>query len=203
MDDEDGIEIIEHGTAYQGYFRIDRYRLRHRVFEAGWSPEMTREVFERGHAVVVLPYDPVLDRVVMIEQFRIGAFTAPDFSPFQTEVVAGMVDSGQTAEEAARRETKEETGLEAQDLFFVNRFLVSPGGTSESLHFYCARVDSAGAGGVHGDEGEHEFMRVFTASATEAFAMLEDGRITNAVTIIALQWLKLNHASLRDKWRAA
>ena len=69
-------EILEKTRVYDGFFKIDRYRLRHRLHAGGWSGVMTREVFERGHAAAVLPYDPERDAVVLIEQFRIGAYAA-------------------------------------------------------------------------------------------------------------------------------
>ena len=197
MDDND-VEIIEQKNLYKGYFKIDGYRLRHRIFDQGWSGEISRDLFERGHAVGVLPYDPALDQVVLIEQFRIGGQAADGFSPWQIEAVAGMIDPGQTPEEAAMRETFEETGLHPQELLFVNR--ASPGCMSESLHCYCAKVDAQGAGGIYGEAGEGEFVRAFAHPAEDAFAMTVDGRVANSVTLIALQWLQLNRDELRDRW---
>ncbi|MBT7510312.1 MAG: ADP-ribose diphosphatase, partial [Rhodospirillaceae bacterium] len=74
--DDPAIEIIERQTAFQGYFRIEQFALRHRTYSGGWTPEVKVELFERGNTVVVLPYDPVRDTVVLIEQFRIGAYVA-------------------------------------------------------------------------------------------------------------------------------
>jgi ADP-ribose pyrophosphatase len=198
--DESDVEIIDHANLYQGYFKIDHYRLRHRIFDRGWSGEISRDLFERGHAVGVLPYDPDLDQVVLIEQFRIGGHAAPGFSPWQIEAVAGMIEPGQTPEQAAERETLEETGLEVMELHFVNRYLTSPGCTSESLHGFCARVDSSQAGGIFGETDEHEFVRAFALPAQDAFAMTEDGRVANAVTMIALQWLELNRDEMLRRW---
>ncbi len=198
--DESDVEIIGRENLYSGYFKIDGYRLRQRIFDRGWSGEISRDLFERGHAVGVLPYDPDLDQVVLIEQFRIGGLAAPGFSPWQIEAVAGMIEPGQTPEQAARRETLEETGLRVLDLLFVNRYLTSPGCTSESLHCYCARVDSAGAGGIFGEAEEGEYMRAFAHPAEDAFAMVVDGRVANGVTMIALQWLELNRDDLRRRW---
>src|SRR6516164_3959095 len=124
------IELLEKTEAYKGYFRIVRYRLRHRLFAGGWSGEVRREVFERGHAVGVLPYDPAADAVVLIEQFRIGAFVA-HMDPWLTEVVAGIIEEGESPEAVARRETREEAGIEIQGLLPMCRYIVSPGGSSE------------------------------------------------------------------------
>jgi ADP-ribose pyrophosphatase len=203
----DDVEIVDHQIAYRGYFRIDRYRLRHRAFAGGWSGEMVREVFERGHAVGVLLYDPGRagagnDRVVLIEQFRIGAYTA-GWQPWLTEVVAGIIDPDESPEQVARRETFEETGCEALDLVHICDYLASPGGTSETISLFCARVDSAAAGEIRGLAHEHEDIRVKVLSADEALALLEHNRLGNAVTIIALAWFARHREALRQRWSGA
>src|SRR5215468_4708489 len=175
------IELLERSEQYRGYFRIVRYRFRHELFGGGWSGEVRREVFERGHAVGVLPYDPAADSLVLIEQFRIGAYVA-GMDPWLTEVVAGIIEDDEAPEEVARREAREEAGLEIQALIPMCRYVVSPGGTSESVRLYCGRVDSRGAGGVHGLAEEHEDIRVLVLPYAEAMAWLEDGRISNAVS---------------------
>jgi len=193
------VETVERRTVYDGYFRIDRYRLRHRLHAGGWSGEMTREVFERGHAVGVLPYDPVRDEVVLLEQFRVGALAA-GWTPWLIEIVAGIVEEGETAEDVARREAMEEAGCQVAELVHLHDYLVSPGGTSESVTLFAGRVDSAGAGGIHGLDHEHEDIRVFTLPADEALDLLARGSIRNALAVIALQWLALNRNELRKKW---
>jgi ADP-ribose diphosphatase len=198
MDHAD-FDLIEKATVFQGYFRIDRYRFRHRLFAGGWSGEVKREVFERGHAVVVLPYDPERDAVVMIEQFRIGA-AAAGVPMWQLEVVAGIIDAGETPEAVARREAREEANCEILDLLPICHYLVSPGGTTETVRLFCGRVDSRGLGGIHGLPHEHEDIRVEVVPFAEARDRLENGRIGNAPTIIALQWLILNRDALRARW---
>ena len=195
----DGVELLDKSERYSGFFRINRYRLRHRLFAGGWSGVIEREVFERGHAVGVLPYDPVADSVVLIEQFRIGALVA-GMNPWLIEVVAGIVEEGETPEEVARRETQEEAGLEIQALMPMCRYLVSPGGSSESVRLYCGRVDSRGAAGIHGLAEEHEDIRVDRVAYEEAMHLLEEGRVTNSVSLIALQWLALHRDRVRAAW---
>jgi ADP-ribose pyrophosphatase len=195
----DGVEIVAHETAYQGYFRIDRYRIRHRLFAGGISPEIRREVFERGHAVAVILYDPVLDAVVLIEQFRVGALTA-DFPPWVTEIVAGIIDPGEEPADVARRETTEETGCEILDLVPVHRYLVSPGCSSESVTLFCARVDASNAGGIHGLENEGEDIRVSVVPMEKALHDLASGRVNTSLGLIGVQWLALNRESLRKRW---
>lgn len=173
------IEILERTTRYQGYFRIDFYRLRHRLFAGGWSGEVHREVFERGHAAGVLPYDPVADALVLIEQFRIGAMLA-ELPAWQIEVVAGIIEPGEAPEAVARREAVEEAGCEVRDLIPIHRYTVSPGGTSESCQLYCGRVDSRGIGGVHGVAAEHEDIRVDVFPYAEAMRLLETTRVVSS-----------------------
>ena len=199
MTDKD-VEILEQTEAFKGYFRVDRYRLRHRLFSGGWSPEITREVFERGHAAAILPYDPVRDAVVLIEQFRIGAYAA-GHKPWLLEIVAGIIEDGEPAEEVVRREAVEEAGCTVTDLVPISTYLVSPGGTSESISIFCGRVDSRRLGGIHGLAEEHEDIRVVVTPFAEAEDMLRAGQIDNATALISLQWLALNRARLREIWK--
>lgn len=195
------VEIVERKTLFQGYSRVDRYRLRHEMFDGGMSDVITREVFERGHAAAALPYDPVRDEVVLLEQFRIGAHAA-GLDPWMVEIVAGIIDSGETPEDVVRREMVEEAGVRAVELEPIARLALTPGAVSETMHFYCARIDSSGAGGVFGLDHEGEDIRAFTLAAEEAIRLVIDGKIINGIAFIALQWLALNRAELRLKWRS-
>jgi ADP-ribose pyrophosphatase len=195
------VEIVDHSVCYDGFFRLEKYRLRHRLFRGGMSPVMSRELFERGHAVAVLLYDPERDEVVLLEQFRIGALREPG-GPWLLEIVAGMMEEGETPEDVAFRESEEETDVRPTDLEFICRYLVSPGGTSESIHLYCGRVRTEGVGGVCGLAHEAEDIRVTAVPFGTAHAMVRDGQINSAAPIIALQWLALNRESLRGRWRS-
>jgi len=193
------VEIVEKQTVFAGYFRIDRYRVRHSLFSGGISGIVQREVFERGHAVAVLPYDPVCDTVILIEQFRIGAVAA-GWEPWLLEIPAGIIDAGETSRAVAEREMQEETGCPVHGLVPIANYLVSPGGTSESLEIFCGRVDSSTAGGIHGLDHEDEDIKVIVLSVDEALDRLEKGEVRNAMTIVALQWLALNRVKLKDLW---
>lgn len=197
--DHNDVEILARETVYSGYFRIDRYRLRHRRHEGGWTGEITREVFERGHVAAVLPYDPERDAVLLIEQFRIGAYAAGE-PCWLTEIVAGVIDEGETAQSVARREMKEETGCAVTTLEPIGSYLSSPGGASENVALFVGRVDSRKAGGVHGLAGEEEDIQVLVRPWAEVELDLGRGLFTNAATLIALQWLALNRAGLRKRW---
>ena len=196
-------EIKDKTLSYRGFFRMEKYRLRHELFAGGWSPEITRECLERGHAVAVLLYDPDHDQVVLLEQFRVGALEFPG-GPWLLEIVAGIMDDPQeTTEEVARRETHEEAGGELLDLIPICHYLVSPGGTSESITLFCGRVDTSRIGGLQGVAEEHEDIRLHIVSRAEAFELRNTGRINSAAPIIALQWLELNRARLLERWGLA
>ncbi len=199
MDAKTDVEVLAKETVFQGYFRVDRYRLRHRTFAGGWSEEMVREVFERGHAVVVLLYDPDRDAVALIEQFRPGAYAA-GWHPWLMECVAGIIEDGEDPDDVARRETKEEAGAEPTDMIHIGDYLVTAGGSSESCKLYCARVDSSTISGLHGLAHEGEDIRVEVVSAAEALAMVRDGRVNNAMAALAIQWLTLDKDALRKRW---
>ena len=191
----DDVKITTKETVYQGYASVEYYTLRHRLFEGGWSPTFGRELLVRYNAVAVLPYDPITDKVILIEQFRIGALK-DDCSPWQLEVVAGVIDKDKTKEEIAHMELKEEAGLETDNLIRVHQYWTSPGCLSENVTLYCAIVDSNQADGIHGVDSENEDIKVHVMESSKAFEIVKSGRINNAFTIIALQWLELNKDTL-------
>lgn len=201
MSKPDAVEIIKKEAVYNGYFRINRYTLRHGLFAGGMSGTITREVFERGHAVGLLPYDPVHDAVVLIEQFRIGAYVA-GMEPWLVEIVAGIIEDGEAPDDVARRETLEEAGLTISELLPMCTYAVSPGGASESVRVFLGRVDSTHAGGIHGLNSEDEDIRVTAMPWSDAKRLLDDGKVTNALGIIALQWFALHRDEVRRRWRA-
>lgn len=198
----DAIEIIDRETAYHGFFRIDRYRLRHRLYSGGWSGELTREIFERGNAVAVLLYDPQRDALVLVEQFRLPAHLA-GVAAWQIEIVAGVIDRpGESAIDVVHREAKEEAGLAIEgEVLPIHRYLTSPGGSTETVSLYCGRVDAGDAGGIHGLADEQEDIKVVVKSYDETMALLRAGKIDNGFTIVALYWLAANRERLRREWR--
>lgn len=192
-------EIVQKEIVYQGFFRMLKYHFKHTRYAGGWSGTINREVFERGNCVAVLLYDPNTDQVVLIEQFRAGAFQRPD-RVWLVEIVAGAIEEGETAEEVAYRESLEEAGCEIEQLTEISQFYTTPGGSSERLTLYCGKVDSTQAGGIHGLDHEDEDILVRVVTFDEAYRMLEDGDIESAIPIIAIQWLALNKQKLREKW---
>ncbi|MHA8112178.1 ADP-ribose diphosphatase [Kosakonia cowanii] len=194
------VEIIARETLYTGFFSLVRYRFRHRLFNGGMSGEVQREIFERGHAAVLLPYDPVRDEVVLIEQIRIAAFDTSD-TPWLLEMVAGMIEAGESDEEVARREADEEAGLAVGRVKRMLSYLASPGGTSERTAVLVGEVDATQASGIHGLVDENEDIRVHVVSREQAYQWVEEGTIDNAASVIALQWLQLHYESLQNEWK--
>lgn len=195
------IDIIEKRTVFQGYFRVDAYTLRHALFDGGWSAPMSREVFERGHAAALLPYDPALRKFVLCEQFRAGAY-AGGMDPWQLEVVSGIIEDGEAPETVVRRETEEEAGRTVLDLWPVQRYLASPGGTSETIALYLGRISTEGAGGIFGLPGENEHIRAKVLGEDELKELMDAGALTNAATLILAQWFFLNRDRIRAQWKA-
>ncbi|CAH5458430.1 ADP-ribose diphosphatase [Enterobacter sichuanensis] len=194
------VEIIARETLYSGFFSMELYRFRHRLFNGEMSGEIRREIFERGHAAVLLPFDPVRDEVVLVEQIRIAAYDVSE-SPWLLEMVAGMIEEGESVEDVARREALEEAGLVVGRTKPVLSYLASPGGTSERLSIMVGEVDATTAEGIHGLADENEDIRVHVVSREQAYQWVEEGKIDNAASVIALQWLQLHYQTLRNEWK--
>ncbi|MET0124800.1 NUDIX domain-containing protein [Pseudomonas caspiana] len=192
-------EITKRENCFQGFYRLDKVFLRHELFAGGLGKEISRELFVRHDAVCVLPYDAKRDEVVLIEQFRVGALEKTA-NPWLIELVAGLIDKAEEPEEVAHREAEEEAGLVFSALWPITKYFPSPGGSDEFVHLYLGRCESDGAGGLHGLESEGEDIRVTVWSFDDALQAVRDGRIINASTIIALQWLALNRAEVRGLW---
>lgn len=193
------VKLLNQRDLYKGFFRMTEYRFKHRLFEGGWSEEVKREVFERGNAGVLLAYDPKRDEVVLIEQIRIPAYETSE-TPWLLEVIAGMVEQGESPEDVVRREAQEEAGVVVGRCEPIVSYLSSPGGTSERMHVYVGEVDATTAKGIHGLACENEDIRVHVVSREQAYCWVEEGVIDNAASVIALQWLQLHHIALRERW---
>ncbi|AXA55992.1 NUDIX domain-containing protein [Pseudomonas thivervalensis] len=193
------VDIVKRETCFKGFYELDRLVLRHELFAGGMSREISRELFVRHDAVCVLPYDPQRDEVVLIEQFRVGAI-GKTTNPWLVELVAGLIDKDEQPEEVAHREAQEEAGLVFAALWPMTQYFPSPGGSNEFVHLFLGRCDSTGAGGLHGLLEEAEDIRVKVWAYEDALQAVRDGRICNAASIIALQWLALNRDEVRGLW---
>lgn len=193
------VDVVDTRVGYQGFFQIDVHRLRHERFDGGMTEIMVREVFERGNAAAVLPYDPRRDEVLLIRQFLPGSyFGGRAARPLQ--VIAGMVEDGESDEDVARREAVEEAGVTLGRLVLAQAFLPSPGGSSERVVVFCAEADLGRAGGIHGVAGEHEDIRVEVYPAAEAIRLLDEGLIEAGPAVVALSWFARHRERLKREW---
>lgn len=187
-------------SLYKGFFQVDLYQFEHALFAGGTSNVISREILERGDAIAVLPYDPVSDTVLLIEQIRIGAIKSKH-SPWLLECIAGMTDGSTDYESVVKKEAFEEAGLELNELEFMLSYLSSPGGTTERLHLYLARADLSQVNtGVYGLESEGEDIKTHVLSVDDALTRLNNGEMDNAATVICMQWLALNRDKMAKKW---
>ena len=196
------VEIIDIKPVYRGFFTMNQYQFKHKCFNGEWSDTVTREIFERGHAVGVLPYDPILQEFVLIEQVRIGAL-ATSSSPWLIEIIAGMIDEGETPENVCHRESMEEAGIELDNLTKALSYLSSPGGTTERLHIFIAKTNAAKAQGIHGLDTESEDIKVHRVKENTALEWLENGHIDNAAARSALQWFFMHKTQLLEQWQTS
>ncbi|MDN3556713.1 NUDIX domain-containing protein [Halomonas maura] len=196
--DAEDVELRERRCLHQGFFRLEELHLRHRLFEGGWSGAVVREVHQRHDAVGVLLYDVERDAVALVEQFRAGALDDPD-SPWKLEIVAGLVERGESLAEVARREAEEEAGCRVGELIELHTYYPSPGACNERVTLFCGLIDSRGLGGIHGLDEEHEDIRVHVLSFHRAWELLLAGRLDNAMCLIAFHWLAAQRASLRAR----
>lgn len=193
------IEIVSRDTVFQGFFKLEKLRLKQKKFDGSWSETFSREVFVRGDAVGVLLFDPSTDQLLLVEQFRPGGLYDQSQSPWQFELVAGMTEEGESLASVVHREAQEEAGCQIEHLEHLFKYWVSPGGTDEQIDLFLGVIDSSTVvEGVYGLAHEQEDIRVQLVSYTEAIEALTAGSINNAMAIIALQWLQLNRERLRQ-----
>lgn len=192
------VEILREENLYQGHFQLKKIIFRHKLFNGGMSGEVVRELMIKGEAAAVIAYDPVRDNVVLVEQFRIGAYNPKtQNSPWLLELIAGMVEEGETAETVAVRESQEEAGLTVSNLTHALSVWDSPGGAYERLHIFLGLVDSQNIGGVHGLSEENEDILVHVVPREQAYQWVQTGKIDNVIAVLGLQWLQLNYPQYR------
>lgn len=212
-------EIIQRKIAYQGaFYRVDQLVLRHALFEGGWSPALHREVMNQASAVAVLLVDPILQQLVLIEQFRVGAFIGglnaeknrrvsssafdSSDSPWLIEIVAGLIEPGESLISVAQRETVEETGLNVTALLPICDYWMSPAGSTGKISLFCGQVDSKLAAGIHGVAADGEDIRLHVVPIQNAYYDLSQGLIKHGPTLIALQWLQLHEKWVYEQWKS-
>lgn len=183
---------------YAQFFAVEEVDLRFRRFDGSLSPQVSRAGFVSADAVAVLPYDPQRDRVLLVEQFRIGPFLRGDPQPWQLEAIAGRIDAGESPEAAARREAQEEAGLRVTDLRAVANYYPSPGAFTEYLYSFLALTALPDhAAGVFGLASEAEDIRGHLISFDQLMALAQSGEIGNGPLLLLAYWLAANRKQLR------
>lgn len=194
------VEIARTEIAYSGFLTVEHLHLRHRRFDGDWSAGMMRSVARWGDAATLLPYDPGRDRVLLIEQFRPGPAARGDGSPWCIEVIAGRIDPGETAEQAARRESDEEGGVRIERIEAIPPCYPTPGMAAEMFYGFVGEADLPGTGGTHGKPDELEDIRTIVLPFHEAMEALASGEVNTAIAQISLHWLAANRERLRTQW---
>ena len=193
------VKVLEQHVRHAGFFLTREYELRHPTFSGGMSPAVNREVFVATDAAIVLPYDPVRDRVLLVEQFRMGPYGRGDPLPWMLEPVAGRVDPGEDPEETARRECAEEAGLKLSRLEHISSHYCSLGCSTEYFHCFLGLCDlpelKTGQGGL---DSEDEDIRTHVLLFEDAMALISSGEAANGPLILSLIWLQRERERLRS-----
>ena len=182
--------VKEERLVYDSFFKIKRYTVQHELYAGGQSQPFSRELFERGNAASVLMHDPEEDVVVLIEQFRVGAIASEN--PWVLELVAGMVEEGETPSDVVVREAEEESGAVLKAPEFICDFYNSVGGSSEITSVFYAEVDSRTIAGIHGLESENEDIRVVKLKVEEFYDALQSGNTLTGSLAVAGFWMMAN-----------
>jgi ADP-ribose pyrophosphatase len=193
------VELLSRSKSHDGFVPVDVLQLKHRLFSGGWSEEIRRELAVRDSAVGVLLFDPKRDKVVLVRQFRTGILTHEQ-SPWILEIVAGMAGTGEAPADVVKREAKEEANCVVTELIPICEYFNSPGWSNEKIALFCGLVDADSTGGIHGLDEEHEDILVVSMPFDKAVTAVETGDISNAMAIIAIQWLQLNKEIVKKQW---
>ncbi|ACR13942.1 nudix hydroxylase [Teredinibacter turnerae T7901] len=194
---KEAVKVLSEKTVYDGFFKMYEIKLQHKTFAGEWMEPIRRELFHRGEAAAAICYDPENDLVGLIEQFRVGAIDS-EMGPWCLEVVAGMLEEGETPDELMARELAEEAGITNATLIPISRYYSTPGGCNEKIHLYAAICNLANAGGIYGLDEEHEDIRFETYPAEDVFKSMYAGRTNNSATLLGLQWIQINREKLRQ-----
>lgn len=193
------VEVVRTAPPFGNFFRFQQCEVRHRQFDGALSDVLQREVFAGSDAVIVLPYDPKRDRILLVEQVRMGPIIRQDPNPWMLEPIAGMVDARETPEQTARRESMEEAGLTALDLHHLTSFYPSPGSSTDYFHAYLGLCDlpddHATSGGL---DSEAEDLRLHLISYDQALALVASGEINTGPLVMVLSMLGAQRNALRN-----
>lgn len=184
-------KIIDKKNLYDGFFKMNEVTLKYRKYDGNWSNNIKRELFGGAQVAAVLPYDPISKEIILIQQFRPGTISK-DIDHYLDEIVAGIIDEGESPEITAKRECLEETGCEVKKLIPIQGYFPAPGSSESFYHLFLGEVKSFKGSKIQGLENENEDIFVKCFKINEVRKKMEDGKILNGLTLIALQWFFLN-----------
>ena len=184
-------KIINKKNLYNGFFKMNEVVLKYRKYDGKWSNSIRRELFGGAQVAAVLPYDPISKEIILIQQFRPGTISK-DINHYLDEIVAGIIDEGESPETAAKRECLEETGCEVKKLIPIQGYFPAPGSSESFYHLYLGEVESFNGSRIQGLKNENEDIFVKCFKIEDVRKNMEEGKIINGLTLIALQWFFLN-----------
>jgi ADP-ribose pyrophosphatase len=194
----DEVDILSREYLFRGFIQVEKVSLRHRLFQqSDYTSVIHRELIQRPEAAGVLIYNDQQQKFALIEQFRIGAMDDQE-SPWQLEVIAGVLDGDESPESCIRRESLEESGCELQQLQHLFSFYPSAGACAELFHLYSAEAILPEQGGVFGVADEGENIQLHILDYADIRSLLTHGRLRNAPVIMALQWLEQHIKTIRN-----
>ena len=184
-------KILNKKNLYNGFFKMNEVVLKYRKYDGKWSNSIRRELFGGAQVAAVLPYDPISKEIILIQQFRPGTISK-DINHYLDEIVAGIIDEGESPEIAAKRECLEETGCEVKKLIPIQGYFPAPGSSESFYHLFLGEVESFQGSKIQGLENENEDIFVKCFKIEDVKKKMEEGKIINGLTLIALQWFFLN-----------
>jgi len=184
-------KILNKKNLYDGFFKMNEIILKYRKYDGNWSNSIKRELFGGAQVAAVLPYDPISKEIILIQQFRPGTISK-DINHYLDEIVAGIIDEGESPEIAAKRECLEETGCEVKKLIPIQGYFPAPGSSESFYHLFLGEVESFQGSKIQGLENENEDIFVKCFKIEDVKKNMEEGKIINGLTLIALQWFFLN-----------
>lgn len=195
--DHGDVEVLDRQQCYRGFVHVEKLQIRHRLFaNQDFGSVIHRELVRRREAAGVFVHDPALKKFLLIEQFRAGALNATQ-SPWQLEIIAGLIDDGEDAETCLKREALEEANCQIENLKQLYRYHPSTGASDEIYNLYVATADLSQAGGVHGQVDEGEDIKVHVFDYAQLDGLMQSPYLSNASLIIALQWFQ-HHLCLQQ-----
>jgi ADP-ribose pyrophosphatase len=168
------VQVLDTELIYAGHIRLFKHQLRYRLFAGGWSQSVIRELYQSRPAAGVLLFDPHRDEIVLVEEFRLGALGKTG-SPWLVELVAGLIEEGETVQEVAYREAQEEAGCQVIDLMPICEYWTSPGISTGKFTLFCGKINAARAGGIFGLAAENEDIRAHVFPKQVVYQALSKG----------------------------